>query len=54
MLIELSLAKNHVTDTGAEKISKFLDFEGCQLKLLNLHWNKIKFKGGLRLAESLE
>ncbi len=24
------------------------------MKVLNLHWNKIKFKGGLRLAESIE
>ena len=24
------------------------------LKVLNLHWNKIKIKGGLKIAESLQ
>jgi Ran GTPase-activating protein (RanGAP) involved in mRNA processing and transport len=54
MLIELSLAINHIGDYGAEKLAAFLDYGGNQLKVLNLHWNKIKFKGGLRIAEVLE
>lgn len=54
MLLELSLACNHITDVGAEKLASFLDFSGNQLRVLNLHWNKIKFRGGLRLAEALE
>lgn len=53
MLVELSLAVNHISDFGAEKIASFLDCVGNQVRVLNLHWNKIKFKGGLRLAEML-
>lgn len=30
-----------------------MDCAGNQLKVLNLHWNQIKFRGGLRLAEAL-
>lgn len=54
VLNELSLALNEITDVGAEKIAAFMEFNGNKLKVLNLHWNKIKFKGGLRLAEALE
>ena len=54
MLQELSLAQNEISDLGAEKISQFLDASGNSLSVLNLHWNKIKFKGGLRLAEVIE
>lgn len=53
MLLEVSLACNHISDPGADKIAQFLDCPGNQLKVLNLHWNKIKFRGGLRLAEAL-
>jgi Ran GTPase-activating protein (RanGAP) involved in mRNA processing and transport len=53
MLVELSLASNSITDVGAEKLASFLDYAGNQLRSLNLHWNRIKFKGGLRLAEVL-
>ena len=54
MLVDLSLAKNNITDVGADKISQFLDYSGNLLQVLNLHWNKVKFRGGLRLAESLK
>ena len=54
MLQELSLAQNEISDLGAEKISQFLDASGNSLSVLNLHWNKIKFKGGLRLAEGIQ
>ena len=54
MLQELSLAQNEISDSGAQKISQFLDASGNSLSVLNLHWNKIKFKGGLRLAEVIE
>jgi Ran GTPase-activating protein (RanGAP) involved in mRNA processing and transport len=54
MLVDLSLAKNNITDVGADKISQFLDYSGNLLHVLNLHWNKVKFRGGLRLAESLK
>ena len=50
----MSLAKNIIGDEGAEKISEFLDHSGTSLKLLNLHWNNIKFKGGILLAQALK
>ena len=50
---ELSLAKNLVSDEGVSKISEFLTFNGSSLKVLNLHWNKIMYKGGLSLTEAL-
>jgi len=53
MIKELSLAKNMITDVGAEKIGEFLDFSGSALKRLSLHWNKIKYRGGIKIAESL-
>lgn len=53
ILKELSLASNNITDVGAEKIAQFLEFSGSALKCISLHWNKIKFKGGIRIAESL-
>ena len=53
MIKELSLAKNQITDIGAEKIASFLEYSGSALKVLSLHWNKIKYKGGLKIAESL-
>jgi hypothetical protein len=52
-LLELSLALNSMTDIGAFKISEFMDVAGNGLKSLNLHWNKIRYKGGLRIADSL-
>ena len=54
MLIELSLANNSLSDIAADKIAHFLEFEQNNLKVLDLHWNKFRYKGGLRLAEALE
>jgi len=51
---ELSIAKNRLTDVSAEKIAEFLLFEGNSLKALNLHWNKIKYKGGIQIAKAME
>ena len=53
MIKELSLAMNQITDIGAEKIAGFLKYSGSALKTLSLHWNKIKYRGGLKIAESL-
>ena len=53
MIKELSLAKNQITDVGAEKIAVFLEFSSTALKTLILHWNGIKYRGGLKIAESL-
>ena len=54
ILEELSLAVNNIGDQGAEKIGAFLDFENCKLKVLNLHWNKIGVKGGIKIGEAME
>lgn len=53
-LNELSLALNHISDSGSEKIGSLLKQDRNKLRVLNLHWNRIKFKGGLRLAEALD
>ena len=54
MLSELSLAKNNITDFGAEKIAVFMESNGNKLRVLNLHWNKIKFKGGIRITDAIK
>ena len=54
MLQQLSLAKNHLTDNGAFKLAEYLDFNGNTLKTLNLHWNKIGFQGGLKIAAAIK
>jgi Ran GTPase-activating protein (RanGAP) involved in mRNA processing and transport len=54
MLQEISLAGNFITDIGAESIADFLDFASQRLKVLILHWNKISYKGGLKIARSLK
>jgi hypothetical protein len=54
MLQEISLAGNFITDLGAESIAEFLDYASQRLKVLILHWNKITFKGGLKIANSLK
>jgi Ran GTPase-activating protein (RanGAP) involved in mRNA processing and transport len=51
-LTELNLARNKISDAGADKLSHLLS-KNPLLKNLNLHWNKIKIKGGLKIAESL-
>ena len=53
MIKELSLAMNFITDLGAEKIASFLEYSGSALKTLSLYWNKIKYRGGLKIAESI-
>ncbi len=53
MIKELSLAMNLITDVGAEKIASFLEYSGSALKTLSLYWNKIKYRGGLKIAESI-
>lgn len=54
MIKELSLANNHITDVGCEKIAIFIEFSGSAIKSLSLHWNKIKSRGGILIAESLK
>lgn len=53
-LQELNLACNNITCVGAEKIAQYLGKNPVSLKVLNLHWNKIKYKSGLKLAEALQ
>lgn len=53
-IIELSFALNLITDASATYIARFIEYERSELKHLNLHWNKIKYNGGLRIAEALE
>ncbi len=47
------MPKNLISDQGAICISEFLLFSGSSLKLLNLHWNKISYIGGNKIAEAL-
>ena len=54
MLQEISLAGNFITDMGAESIADFLDYASQRLKVLVLHWNKITYKGGLKIANVLK
>ena len=54
MLQELSLAGNYITDLGSDAIADFLDYASQRLKVLILHWNKITYKGGLKIADSLK
>lgn len=53
-LEELNLALNYIGYAGAEIIGQFIGRNPISLKMLNLHWNKIKFKGGLKIAEALQ
>ena len=48
----MDLARNLVSDSGAEKLAIFLA-KNPPLRNLNLHWNKIKMKGGFKLADAL-
>lgn len=52
-LEELNLAKNLITCVGAEKIAVLLTNTSQILKILSLHWNQIKAKGGTKIAEAL-
>ena len=45
-LVELNLAKNLISDSSASKLVDLLH-DNRSLKVLNLHWNQIKVKGGL-------
>jgi len=49
----LNLAKNAITDVGAEKMGLFLA-QNSSIKDLNLYWNKIRAKGGMAIAEGLQ
>lgn len=53
MLQELSLAKNDLTDLSGEKVAAFLEYPGTTLKIFNMHWNKVKSRGGMLIAEAL-
>ena len=52
-LIELNLARNLITDIGGEKIAEYLMNTNCELRVLNMHWNKLKIKGGFKIAEAV-
>ena len=54
MIQEISLAGNFITDLGAESIAEFLEYASQRLKVLILHWNKITYKGGLKIANSMK
>lgn len=53
VLSELSFAVNHITDRGVEHIVQIMG-SSLDIRVLNLHWNKIKYKGGLKLAEAID
>eukprot|EP00347_Sterkiella_histriomuscorum_P017331 403349792 len=53
-LQELNLACNLITCVGAERIAQYIGKNPVSLRVLNLHWNKIKVKGGLKIAEALQ
>lgn len=50
---ELSFAQNNITDAGAISLARLIEYERSELKRLNLHWNRIGYRGGIMLAEAL-
>jgi hypothetical protein len=52
-LTELSLALNFITDGSTPIIARFIEYPKSELKVLNLHWNRIRYVGGVRIAEAI-
>ncbi len=50
---KLSLAGNCITDHGAALLADTFEMNSNEIRDLNLHWNRIKAKGGLSIARSL-
>jgi hypothetical protein len=45
-LIELSMAKNRITDDASEPLAQLITLTPC-LRSLNISWNKFKYKGAV-------
>jgi len=44
---------NEITNKGADTISQILSLNN-KLKYLSVHWNKIRYQGGVSIAKALE
>ena len=47
------MSKNRVSDAGAKVISTFIE-KSELLETLQLHWNKIRSKGAMRIAKAIK
>jgi Ran GTPase-activating protein (RanGAP) involved in mRNA processing and transport len=50
----LNMSKCNITDYGAQYISELLSEPGIQIRVLLLHWNRIRGKGATQLAKAVK